>query len=460
VVNEGINVMQQPQQISELRSVHFSASDRIVALDPDSTLQQDLVDAWEVVGPDIDLSLSAAAAVLGSQPSIQALIQDGSSDALRAEGARRTRVKFQKTIDESWFDDIGGFADVCFRLKMPLHVAIAVIHAGYSVFVAIAMRKLEHDHPRMMKVVKTLGTLEAIETEAIFTKLNQLYGESETERRQRHGAEFEEKVMATVGKIAETSSNLRAQARNASTESVEMLDRSTEVASAAQQSTLAMQEAASLTGQLCSAIEHVKAEIERASRTASAAANQTEESQISALQLAESATQIETIIAFIRQIAGQTNLLALNATIEAARAGEAGRGFSVVASEVKSLSQQTSSATEDIARQIATAQSAIRKSVDATQAVGETITQIHQNATEVQSSVNQQLATVVAITTAVEETSLSAANVGSNMAAVRNYAERMSHDMAALDKSTEAVDDMLTTLRSDLSKFRSALIAA
>jgi methyl-accepting chemotaxis protein len=92
--------------------------------------------------------------------------------------------------------------------------------------------------------------------------------------------------------------------------------------------------------------------------------------------------------------------------------------------------------------------------------VGETITQIHQNATEVQSSVNQQLATVVAITTAVEETSLSAANVGSNMAAVRNYAERMSHDMAALDKSTEAVDDMLTTLRSDLSKFRSALIAA
>jgi methyl-accepting chemotaxis protein len=453
--------LEQPQdKMSDLRFVDYSVRDRLVALDPEGTLHTDLADAWEVVGNDVDLSLSAASAILGSQKSIQALINDGSSDALRAEGHRRTNVKFRHPIDEAWFDDIGGFADACIRLQLPPHIAMAVIHGGYGAFVDVAMRKLKHDHPRMMKVVKTLGRLEAIETEAIFDKLNRLYGARELGRRQRHGAEFEEKVMATVGKIAETSSDLRQQARAASTESVEMLDRSTEVASAAQQSTQAMHEAASLTGQLCSAIEHVKAEIERASRTASAAASQTEETQTSALQLAESATQIETIVAFIRQIAGQTNLLALNATIEAARAGDAGRGFSVVASEVKSLSQQTSGATEDIARQIAAAQNAIRKSVDATQVVGQTITQIHQNATEVQNSVNQQLATVIAITTAVEETSLSAANVGSNIAAVRNYAERMSHDMAALDKSIEAVDDMLTALRFDLDQYRTALIAA
>jgi methyl-accepting chemotaxis protein len=448
------------QPVSDLRFVSYSARQRIADLDPDGTLGTDIADAWGVVCEGIDLSLKASAQILLRQEGVQAILQTASLDVLQAEGLRRTKLKFEQPINEAWFDDVGGYANACIQLQLPPHVAIAVLHSGYQAYVELAMRKLADNPERAIKVVKTLGILEALETEAVFDMLNRIYGANEMQRRQRHGAEFEEKVMATVGKIAGTSSELRQQAHRASTESTQMRDRSTEVASAAQQSTLAMQEAASLTNQLCSAIEQVKTEIERASLTASAAANQTDETQNSAVQLAESATQIETIIAIIRKFASQTNLLALNATIEAARAGEAGRGFSVVASEVKSLSQQTSSATEDIARQIAAAQSAIRQSADATQAVGQTIVQLHQNATRMQSNISQQLATVVAITTAVEQTSQSAAEVGTNISAVCNYAERMACDMTALNQSTGAIDDMLTTLRSDLNQFRNALIAA
>ena len=81
--------------------------------------------------------------------------------------------------------------------------------------------------------------------------------------------------------------------------------------------------------------------------------------------LAAAAEKIGAVVALIQTIAEQTNLLALNATIEAARAGEAGRGFAVVASEVKSLAVQTSKATEEISDQISSVQGLTQNAVGA-----------------------------------------------------------------------------------------------
>ena len=89
--------------------------------------------------------------------------------------------------------------------------------------------------------------------------------------------------------------------------------------------------------------------------------------------LGAAASRIEEVIKLINAIAGQTSLLALNATIEAARAGEAGRGFSVVAAEVKELARRTGQATQEVSAQVHGIQQAVQGTGDAIDAVGRSV---------------------------------------------------------------------------------------
>jgi methyl-accepting chemotaxis protein len=147
--------------------------------------------------------------------------------------------------------------------------------------------------------------------------------------------------------------------------------------------------------------------------------------------LRDTASKIGNIVSVISKISSQTNLLALNATIEAARAGEAGRGFSVVASEVKQLAAQTESATKDIDAQIRQIQTAIME-------VSNTVVQIN----EVAARAND---VSVSIASAVQQQSAVSDDIGEH---VRRVATQTSYASAAVTEVT----NMAVNARSQVMK--------
>jgi methyl-accepting chemotaxis protein len=132
---------------------------------------------------------------------------------------------------------------------------------------------------------------------------------------------------------------------------------------AAEGSSATTEAAKSMAEQVIRAVGEISAQMQRGNDLSREAVQRATASRGTINALARAAEQIGDIVSVINTIAAQTNLLALNATIDAARAGEAGRGFSVVASEVKTLAMQTGSSTKQIGAKVAEIQLTTREAV-------------------------------------------------------------------------------------------------
>jgi methyl-accepting chemotaxis protein len=194
-------------------------------------------------------------------------------------------------------------------------------------------------------------------------------------------------------RLAAASSQLTTVSDTIAQFSVTAADQSERVVSSANEVASSVDTVATGSSQMDSAIREIAHNATEAARVAGSAVQVAENTTRTVGKLGDSSQEIATVIKLINGIAEQTNLLALNATIEAARAGEAGKGFAVVASEVKELAQETARATEDISKRVEAIQADTQGAVEAIGQISAVIGEINDFQATIAAAVEEQTAT-------------------------------------------------------------------
>jgi methyl-accepting chemotaxis protein len=251
-------------------------------------------------------------------------------------------------------------------------------------------------------------------------------------------ATFNNELVESVKSFTAMIARLTAASTSLNDAALRAREGSSSVADAANRAAQRVAEVASAAHQLVTTADDVADKASQSAVIFRDAQRGADATNIAIENLNSAVPQIETVVSTIHRVAGQTSLLALNATIEAARAGEAGRGFSVVASEVKALATQTASATQ-----------LIRAQIDAIQAAGVASVEALQD-------IRQQISAVEKISSGVNETVVghcnSARDIADTIRATAAETETVSTNATALAMAThsasESADDVLEVANS------------
>ncbi|MDP2803817.1 MAG: methyl-accepting chemotaxis protein [Phreatobacter sp.] len=317
------------------------------------------------------------------------------------------------------------------------------------------------------EIGKLAGALETFKANLIESR--RLEAEQATERaaKERRAnvvavavSEFEKSVSEIVSTVTSASAELEAAAGTLTSTAEATQAKSGMVAAASEQASGNVQAVAAATDEMTSSIHEIARQVMHSTEKANGAVAEAKATDAKVSALLDAAGRIGEVVKLITAVAEQTNLLALNATIEAARAGEAGKGFAVVASEVKALAGQTAKATDAIGAEIAAIQTATREAAASIRSIGTTIVEVADTATAIAAAVEEQGAATQEIARNVQEAAKGTVEVASSIVEVNQGAVETGSASAQVLSASQELSQQGSRLKTQVDTFLATVRAA
>ncbi len=217
-------------------------------------------------------------------------------------------------------------------------------------------------------------------------------------------------------------------------------------------------------GEISKALQEISMRASQSSNMVDNAVSETETMSTNMNDVMTSSQQVQEVMQLVQGIAAQTNMLALNATIEAARAGDAGKGFSVVANEVKSLANQTANATNSIQEQVDGIDKAIAQASSSSSECQGMIHGISEFALTIATSIEEQSATTDVVNRNILEISEQGAKVtesidgvNADASEIKSIASGMREAVESMNATAEKLEVSVTHLLERLEEDAKAL---
>jgi len=280
------------------------------------------------------------------------------------------------------------------------------------------------------------------------------------EEMERVAGEFESTVLDICNGMIFKLDELTGSAGSLASLATTTTDQALAVSAAAEEATTNVNTVASATEELSASIRAITEQVRSSSEIARTAETEVNRSNEAVETVQQVVSRIGDVTKLITDIAEQTNLLALNATIEAARAGEAGKGFAVVASEVKALAEQTSKATEEIDRQISEMRQAADASTEATGSVAGMVQKISENTTAMSDAAEEQNQATTEIAGSVAEAAQGTESVSRSISEVSTAAGQTADLSTEMNNAVSELQAQSNTLRTAMQEFLTKVRAA